>query len=338
MSTPSRRDLVALVVLGLCLGLVVAWVSLNLRAGNRADTLYNLHAVLDGAPFRTGGELRGDLPFYNRVLFPLLHRGLARALPFASESQCYLLLRILSFQAAFLAFALVCRRGLGAAQTATALATALLAVATVASFNFPWEEPSDALDLLVIALGVGAAVRRRFLWALGLAIVFAANRESAAFLGLIWAAVTVSRPDSSRSDWPHNDWPHNDWPHNDWPRRLVEGGAISLLSYGTAMALKTMVGPVFIANYSTPAINLGKLRDSIVAPDPLGWLAMLVALVLLFAACADWRAAGRRFLALAALFAGLALLFGLISELRVFLPTFVMLGFAVAASPQRAPG
>lgn len=317
----SRKDLAALLLLALSLGMVVAWASLNLRADTRADTLHNLHAVLDGAPFRTGDDVRSDLPFYNRVLFPLLHRGLARALPFASESQCYLLLRVLSFQAAFAAFALVCRRGLGAAQATAALATALLAVATIASFNFPWEEPSDAFDLVVLALGVGAAVRRRLLWGLGLAIVFAANRESAAFLGLIWAAVTVSRGDGSRSD---------------WRRRLVEGGAISVLSYGTAIGLKTALGPDFIANYGTPAINLARLHESLGTPDPLNWPAMLATLVLLFVACADLRAPlGRRFLGLAALFAGLALLFGLINELRVFLPTFVMLGFAVA-TPRRA--
>ena len=138
MTAPSRRDLMALLLLALSLGLVVAWASLNLRAGTRADTLYNLHAVLEGAPFRTGDELRANLPFYNRVLFPLLHRGLMRALPFMSESQSFSLLRILAFQAAFAAFALVCRFGLGAARPRAALATALLAVATVASFDFPW--------------------------------------------------------------------------------------------------------------------------------------------------------------------------------------------------------
>ena len=152
--------------------------------------------------------------------------------------------------------------------------------------------------------------------------MFAANRELAAFLGLIWAVVTVTPLNATRGD---------------WRRRLVEGGAISVLSYGTAMALKTALGPGFIANYGTPAFNLARLREGLVTPDPLGWLAMLVALVVLFAVCADWRPPlARRFLALAALFAGLALLFGLINELRVFLPTFAMLGFAVAARPQGA--
>ena len=310
---PARKDLAALLVLALGLGLVVAWASINLRAETRPDTLYNLHAVLGGEPFRTGNEFRADLPFYNRVFFPLLHRGLARALPVLSESQWYLLLRILSFQAAFVAFVLVCRRGLGAPRPATALAAALLAVATIASFNFPWEEPSDAFDLLVLALGVGAALGRRFLWCLGLALVFASNRESAAFLGLIWGVLTVSRA--------------------GWLRPALEGGAISGLSYGAALLLKRALGPAFIANYGTPALNLGMLRDSMVALDPLGWLAMLAVVVVLFAAFVD---AGvgrvRRFLALAALFAGLALLFGLVNELRVFLPTFVMLAFAVAAS------
>jgi hypothetical protein len=310
---PARQELAALLLLALGLGLVVAWASLSLRAGTRPDTLYNLHAVLSGEPFRTGAEMRADLPFYNRVLFPLLHRGLARALPFASDSQCYGLLRIMSFQAAFVAFALVCRRGLAAPLPAAALASALLAVATIASFNFPWEDPSDAFDLLVLALGVGAALGRRFLWCLGLAVVFASNRESAAFLGLVWGVVTVSRHDALR--------------------RTVEGAAICGLSYGTALLLKTALGPAFIANYGTPAVNLVKLKAGLAALDPIGWLPMLAAMLVLFAVLVDLRAGPvRRFLGLAGLFAGTALLFGLVDELRVFLPTFVMLGFAVAAS------
>src|SRR4051812_34111276 len=102
-----RRDIAALLLLALVPGLVVAWASLSLRFGTRADTLHNRGAVVQGGPFRSGDEVLANLPFYNRVLFPLLHRGLSRALPVLSERQWYLVLRILSFQAAFAAFALV---------------------------------------------------------------------------------------------------------------------------------------------------------------------------------------------------------------------------------------
>lgn len=311
-----RKDIAAILLLALVLGLAVAWASLTLRFGTRADTLHNLGAVLQGAPFRSGDEFLADLPFYNRVLFPLLHRGLARALPVLSESQWYLLLRILSFQAAFAAFALVCHLCLRAPRAVTGLASCLLALATIASFNFPWEEPSDALDLLVLALGVGASLRRRWLLCLGLSLVFAANRESAAFLGLIWAGLTLTRA--------------------DWPRRLVEGGVICGLSYGAALALKAALGPVFMANYITPAINLERLLAAFGNPNPMAWLPMLLAVVALLVSFADRRAElVRRLFALAALFVGFVALFGIVEELRVFLPTFLMLAFAVAASPQR---
>jgi hypothetical protein len=116
-------------------------------------------------------------------------------------------------------------------------------------------------------------------------------------------------------------------------RRTVEGAAICGLSYGTALLLKTALGPAFIANYGTPAVNLVKLKAGLAALDPIGWLPMLAAMLVLFAVLVDVRAGPvRRFVGLAVLFAGTALLFGLVDELRVFLPTFVMLGFAVAAS------
>lgn len=314
--TPARRDLFAILLLAFALGLVVAWASLTLRFGTRADTLHNLDAVLRGAPFRSGTEFVANLPFYNRVLVPLLHRGLSRALPVLSEGQWYLLLRLAAFQAAFAAFALVCHLGLRAPRPLTGLASCLLAVATIASFNFPWEEASDALDLLVLALGVGASLGRRWLVCLGLSLLFAANRESAAFLGLIWALLTATRA--------------------DWPRRLAEGAVICGLSYGTALALKKAIGPVFIANYYTPAVNLDRLLTALVTPNPMAWLPMLLAVVALLVSFADRRAGlVRRLFALAALFVGFVALFGVVGELRVFLPTFVMLAFAVAASPQR---
>ncbi len=309
----KRQDVAVLLVWALGLGLIVAAASLNLRFATRADTLYNLSAVLHGEPFKTGTDFRPDLPFYNRLLFPLVHHGLSRLLPFASESQWYVLLRIVAFQAALFAFGLACSFGLGAQRAAAGFAMALLAVATVVSFNFPWEEPSDALDLMVCALGTWAALRRRFFTCLALSIVFAANRESATFLGVIWFVLEVSR--------------------ERWRRPAIEGGVICVLSYGTSYALKIALGPTNRPNWAVAWFNLKRLVEALTAFNPLGWLPMLVATLLLLVVCADPRLPlVRRFLALAVLLALPNLVYGLVNELRIFLPTFMMLCFAAAAS------
>ena len=307
------RDIAILLAWSLSLGLIVAAVSLNLRFATRLDTLHNLGAVLHGEPFKTGDVFRADLPFYNRILFPLVHRLLSRWLPFASEGQWYLLLRIASFQMAFLVFGLACRLAVGTSRMTTGLAMALLGVATITSFNFPWEEPSDALDMMVTAAGVWATLRRRFLVCLALSILFAANRESAAFLGLIWFVLMAER--------------------DRWLRPAIEGGVICVLSYGTALALKMALGPVLRPNWAVARNNLDRLIEALAAFNPLGWLPMLAATLVMLFLFADMRLPQvRRFLLLAAVFIVLNVWFGLVNELRVFLPTFIMLCFAAAVS------
>lgn len=307
------RDIAILFVWALSLGLIVAAISVNLRFATRLDTLHNLGAVLQGEPFKTGDVFRADLPFYNRILFPLAHRLMSRWLPFASEGQWYLLLRIASFQMAFLVFGLTCRRGIGTSRLTAGLAMALLGIATVTSFNFPWEETSDALDMVVTAAGVWAALRRRFLVCLALSILFAANRESAAFLGLIWFVLMAKR--------------------DRWRRPAIEGGVICVLSYGTALALKIALGPVLRPNWAVARNNLDRLTEALADFKPLGWLPMLVATLVMLLLFADTRLPQvQRFLLLAATFIVLNIWFGLVNELRIFLPTFIMLCFAAAES------
>ena len=86
----------------LCLGTLVAWASLTLRFGTRADTLHNLSATLGGQDFHFKGFFVGPVtPFYNRIMFPLIHQGLFHLFPTISEERWYLMLRIVSFQLAF---------------------------------------------------------------------------------------------------------------------------------------------------------------------------------------------------------------------------------------------
>src|SRR5262245_20657531 len=108
--SPSPTMRLRLWVFPLCIGLIVAWVSLTLRFSTRGDTLYNVQALLHGQPVSAGDEFLFITAFYNRVLFPMVHQVLTQWVPILSAGQWYLLLRIASFEAAFLVFAFVCLR------------------------------------------------------------------------------------------------------------------------------------------------------------------------------------------------------------------------------------
>lgn len=312
-----RRGIGAIVACALCLGLLVAWSSLSLRFETRADTLHNLAAIPAGAPLQFGPEQRSDLPFYNRVMFPLLHKTAVRMAPGISEGQWYLLLRIFSFQAAFVAFALVCHRTVRSSTRDTVLATTLLALATVASFSFPWEETSDAFDLLAVSIGVGVALAGRFWIALAVAILFAANRESAAYLGAIWFVLNATP--------------------KHWLRPLLAGAAISVISTGATTLLRGFFGPALIMNWNTALQNLNIVAES-AKGFPLNWLGLLIAVCVLFLCNIGLQTPLTwRLLALSMIFGAAGLLFGLVNELRVFLASFVMLAYAVAASGTVVP-
>jgi hypothetical protein len=309
----QRRDLVLVVLVALSIGMIVGWASLQRHMATRDDTLHNLWAVLHGAPFVTGATIRDDLPFYNRVLFPAIHQGLSHLVPVLSQSQWYLLLRQMSFELAFVAFGLVCLCCLGAPRREVVLSMSLLAVSTFATFGFPWEEPSDALDVLGLALGIGAALRRRFVLCALIAVVFAANRESAAFLGIVWYFL---------ADTPR-------------PRRIVEALGICIASYAATTALRAInPAPGSGSNHFTMFINFkGLLLQVTQHFHPLSWPALLLAVTVALVTSIDYRnERARRFVWCSAILLVPVLLFGLLNELRVYLPSFELLAFAVASS------
>ena len=309
----DRKDIIVIVLWCLGIGVIVCWVALTLRSDTRQDSLYNLTAILQAAPVKSGESFRADLPFYNRVMFPLAHRGFSQAFPALSPEQWYVYLKLASYQAAFLAFALVCHLSLRTPRSVTGLATAILALAIIAGFNHPWDEPSDALDLVALALGVGAILRQRFILCLVLAVVFATNRDSAAFLGVAWFVLLATKQDGLR--------------------RAVEGAVIFAGSYATALSLRWILAPHAIAHFNTQAVNVRSLLEAFTSFNPLSWLVVLAASFLLFLPFLNFaRPLAGRFVAVAMLLALPTISFGLINEVRVFLPTFAFLALAVAAS------
>jgi hypothetical protein len=296
------------------LGLVVAWASLSLRIGTRGDTIHNMSNILYGRPMVFGDDSSAIHPFYNRILFPSLLMAFSRGVGLLSEGQWYILLRIASCIFALAAFALACRRGLQAAPGRLELATALMALSMIASFTFPWEDPTDVIDAGAQALAVLAALGGRFGLCLAIALVFAMNRESAAYAAITWFILASVRP---------------------WGRRVTESVAIGTASYALAVVVRLLISQTGTLNWLPLAHNIEALLDALRPFTFVNWLGVLLAVTVLLTCCIDFgRPLARRFATLAALFTGPAVLFGYVNDLRVFLPCAVMLCFAVASGKE----
>lgn len=311
---PLSRDFLRCLACVVGLALIVAWASLQLRIHTRGDVVHNLTAILYGQPLLYGDGIDPTLPFYNRILFPGLHAALAHLLPVLSGGQWYIVLRIASFEAAFAIFALVCYRSLKVPFQDFARAAALLAVATIATFGFGWEDPSDAIDMATLSLGVLCALEKRFVLCLALGVFFASNRESAAYVGIVWYFLSPQPP--GRGPW----------------RVAVEGFVICAASYATTLGLRFAISETGRSNWIGLSHNLDALIQEIREFTPINTLPILLALVVTLSANLTLRnRLARRFVLLAAVFVIPGLLFGHLRELRVFLPCLVMLCFAVAA-------
>jgi hypothetical protein len=295
------------------LGMVVAWASLSMRLHTRPDTIQNMTHILHGEPVVFGDATSAAHPFYNRVMFPGLLWALAHGVGLLTESQWYILLRIGTVTLGLGAFALTCVHALRVTPRELRLATGMMAISIIAAFGYPWEDPTDVLDVCAQSLGVLAALEDRYLLGLAVAMLFACNRESAAYLGIIWLLLAPGpRP---------------------LVRRVAEGAAISLASYAVAMALRLGISKTGAVNWLPIGHNVEALQTAVGHFTFISWLGVMLAVTLFLTCCIDIRESlARRFVALAGILALPAFLFGYIDDLRVFLPCAVMLCFAVAAS------
>jgi len=189
-----------------------------------------------------------------------------------------------------------------------------MALATITGFVFPWEDPTDVIDLGAQALAVAAALGGRFGLCLAVALLFAVNRESAAYAGIAWFVLAPPRP---------------------LPRRGLEAVVISVASYALALGVRALVSDSGAHNWWALPHNIETLWLSIRSFGIVGWLGVLVGVTLFLSACLDLSTAlATRFATLALLFALPGLLFGWFEDVRVFLPCFVVACFAVAAGKE----
>jgi hypothetical protein len=296
-----------------CLGILLAWLSLMWTQGQRADTLYNLNALLAGEPFHYGESVSEITPFYNRVIFPLVHRGVSGSLGFLDAGEWYLVLRVLFFTIALWVFAAAAFSLSGGDVRRSLPAACLLTAAVATTFIWPWEEASDALDLLCIVIGCWASCRSRLWVAFAAAIVFAANRESAAFVGVIWWFVATER---SRV------------------RRGIEATLMVVVSYAITIGIRYLVNPdAGGGNYFTLLQNGQALLDAIRSGEPFTFLTLALLALGLLVPWVDWsNPVSRRLAAAAGALAVITVFFGLVRETRVFIPSYVLLALAGVVS------
>jgi hypothetical protein len=314
MNRRWQAHAIPVALVGAC-ALLSALLSLNLRE--------------DSLPFMFAAELdtlRGApiLPeFGQRILFPLLLQSVRSAAPAAVSDAA--IWRGLRFAEAGVAYLVI--YGVGFALTRSRIQS-LIAVALVTyaylwtPMTLAWELTSDFFDLMFIALAIGLAVKDQAALLALAVIIGSTNRESMAFAGVLWFCVAWNR--SGR------------W--QQWRTWLPALSYIALAGAIT-VGLRTMLtGTV---NQQQQIGLLSTLENWRWLLHPTGSAPMFLSTALVFVLALrlvprPWSAEQRGLLLSAIVCGGITAIFGIATELRVWLPCWVMLSFVVALGEPRA--
>lgn len=293
------------VLLVLSVAFLCASLSVQIRTTTLPVTFSAELGILAGKPSHP--------EFQNRILSPVLMVALRKIFPAGvSDKSVWFALRVIQAAMAFLVLYAVAFRLTGG-RVRSLVAVGLVGFAYAwTPLSHPWEYPSDFFDILFTALIVGLALtERRF--ALGVVVVLAAmNRESAAFAGILWIALAAVR---------YGPWPE------EW-RRFVPGVAYVALAFGVVAALRAGLSRGFAPQQQLGIIDLIVHWDWIRHPD--GSFPLIVCLgfafvILLRALPRPWTADQKGLLLGAAGCAVVSFTFGILAELRVWLPCIVIL-------------
>ena len=180
-----QGDLLAIVFV-LTLALLSAQLSIRLRADTLAYTFGTELGTLQGTPIRPENQ--------NRILAAGLLAGLRHLFPVTvSDKSVWFALRVIQASLSFLVLYGVARHLTGSRMRGI-VATALTAYFYFwTTLSHPWESTSDFFDILFVAVMAALALQRRLLLLAGIVMLAAANRESAAFGGVMWAALSMMR-------------------------------------------------------------------------------------------------------------------------------------------------
>lgn len=293
------------VLLAGALAVVVSTVShfLAPRYASRVSVADQQLAILERRPFVEPGGRAGDVPeFRNRILVPAA-LAVTVTITRLSPVTAYFAVRVACAFAMFLLVGWYVSRQMPPAALLPALA--VLALCLVISFNHPYEFPSDYLDVLFTTVFVAAARSGRRFLALVAAAFGATARESAAFSGVIWWFCAADPP-------------------------AHRAGYAALLAL-VAMSVTTGIRMIFhlpgASIFNSIAIqgSVGSItRTFVTDPGPRIWIAGLVVMgVMLYywlETAREWTSSDPRTIRAAAVILALTLVFGVVHELRIYMP------------------
>lgn len=325
------REILFSLVFVACLALGVVYVSgyLGDRQKFRGEVVQMQFDLLQGKNYVLNSQSMYLPSFQNRVLFPLALSGITQA-GVLDANDAFILLRLATAVLALMAVWWTARGISNCSPKLAAAGTLLVAFGLIFTFQFPWEHPTDLLDVFFVALMTWAVVKKRALLLLGIAVAAATNRESAAFAGVLWGfcyAVDEAR-------------------HVRW-NELVRALALIAAPYATVLALRYAFGGERAVNASTQMVTaLASLQNDIKGLvdyfTPFNWLAFAFALFVppLLWLASNWRGMElrqRRPVYAAGFLILISFLFGIVSELRIFIPSVVILVLAGVWSESTRP-
>jgi hypothetical protein len=209
----------------------------------------------------------------------------------------------------------------------TVIGAALISYLAVLSFNHPWEHPSDFLDVLFAVVFCALVVQQRPLALAAAAALAATNRESAVFAGLLWMCVHGLNEDGR-------------------PRvsELGRGAFIGVAVYALVLALRRWFAISSAPHMQTAAIlDIPTLVSRFIQhPNPFDWPVLLSAsaapLLLLWHHHRErLNRDAKRLLWASLAIAAITCVFGMLDEVRVFLPCFAVAAYALLGIPAENP-
>ena len=324
-----HRDLLRVCLLSFGLAIILCFVSnnLNRRFQNRADTVAQQFAILEGRAYQVEGVEADWPPFRSRVLFPAA-LALVSRWKIVPPAAWFVILRLASAFFALLLFCLLLVRVAGVTPKIAAAGCVWLALGMIPTFNHSWEHPTDFPDVIVYCTALWLALRERKFALLLVTVVGSLNHQTAAFAGVIW--LCLYGLDSRRRPRP-------------W--QLAFGVLLMAVSKLATSVVELLIrgeaGWDYVVN---GYLSISQFLEFLQHPYASGWPVLLFAML---TPTAIWlwvnrkalTATDARILAAVVLITAISSVIAFMAELRsVFLAPHVLAVFVAAAAEGRAGG
>ena len=256
--------------------------------------------------------------FQSRILPPAILSALRWLVPdTVADKSVWYLARFLQAVVSFLVLYAVVLAYSGS-RLRSLVAVALVTFAYLwTPMTHPWEYTSDFFDILFVALIVHFVLAERVVGLLLVVALAACNRQSAAFSGLVWAAVMLMRYGLAPSHWI----------------RFLPAGACVLVAMVVGFGLRYGLSQSFDSRQQIGLLTF--LQHWRWMLHPTGVVPMVLASLLVFCVALarlprPWTADQRGLLLAALLCAIPTGVFGIAAELRIWLPCWTILAILIA--------